>query len=96
MLRKSTLNFLLFFVVIDLCCSICLLAAEDTFNFNEDVSIVNVTSSGSNRSKEDSFAGMLDRALEKEFPENDDQSDGYLLTYLLTLISIYTFIHIYY
>ncbi|GKB39397.1 K(+) efflux antiporter 4-like protein isoform X1 [Tanacetum coccineum] len=41
---------------------------------------LNVSSSGvsnSNRSKEDSFAGMLDRALEKEFPENDDdQSDA--------------------
>ncbi|XP_071729472.1 K(+) efflux antiporter 4-like [Rutidosis leptorrhynchoides] len=76
MLRKSTLNLLFFVLVIDLCCSICLLADEDTFDFNNDVSIVNVTSSGSNRSKEDSFAGMLDRALEKEFPENDDQSDG--------------------
>ncbi|GKD05632.1 K(+) efflux antiporter 4, partial [Tanacetum coccineum] len=39
---------------------------------------LNVSSgvSNSNRSKEDSFAGMLDRALEKEFTENDDdQSD---------------------
>ncbi|GKG62370.1 hypothetical protein Tco_0634143, partial [Tanacetum coccineum] len=39
---------------------------------------LNVSSgvSNSNRSKEDSFAGMLDRALEKEFPESDDdQSD---------------------
>ncbi|GJT68328.1 K(+) efflux antiporter 4 [Tanacetum coccineum] len=40
---------------------------------------LNVSSgvSNSNRSKEDSFAGMLDRALEKEFTENDDdQSDA--------------------
>nr|GEY21465.1 K(+) efflux antiporter 4 [Tanacetum cinerariifolium] len=36
-----------------------------------------VSNSNSNRSKEDSFAGMLDRALEKEFPDNDDdQSDA--------------------
>nr|XP_043629326.1 K(+) efflux antiporter 4-like isoform X1 [Erigeron canadensis] len=62
-------------------------ADEDTisaFNFNNEdkddvVSTLNLTTTSttsSNRSKEDSFAGMLDRALEKEFPENDEQSDG--------------------
>ena len=68
----------LFFVLIlvDLLCFRCLLAAEESFIFSEDVSVVNATTTGSNRSKEDSFAGMLDRALEKEFPENDEQSDG--------------------
>ncbi|PWA71820.1 K+ efflux antiporter 4 [Artemisia annua] len=54
-----------------------LLKSEETFVFNGGD--VNVNASVvSNRSKEDSFAGMLDRALEKEFPENDDdnQSDA--------------------
>ncbi|XP_024960791.1 K(+) efflux antiporter 4 isoform X1 [Cynara cardunculus var. scolymus] len=72
MLRKSLLPLFL----LDLLCFICLLAAEDSLIFNEDVGVLNVTTTGSNRSKEDSFAGMLDRALEKEFPENDEQSDG--------------------
>ncbi|GFY95835.1 K+ efflux antiporter 6 [Actinidia rufa] len=40
----------------------------------------NATVSESNpsrsRSKEDSFAEMIDRALEKEFTENDEQSQG--------------------
>lgn len=72
MLRKSLLPLF----ALDLLCFVCLLAAEDSVIFNEDVGVVNVTTTGSNRSKEDSFAGMLDRALEKEFPENDEQSDG--------------------
>lgn len=76
MLRKSVLQHLIFFIAFDLVCLICLLAAEDSVMLNDDVSIGNLTVNGSNRSKEDSFAGMLDRALEKEFPENDEQSDG--------------------
>ncbi|KAI3709641.1 hypothetical protein L2E82_39407 [Cichorium intybus] len=76
MLRKSLHRLFVLFLVLDLLCFICLRAAEDSFIFNEDVSVVNATTTGSNRSKEDSFAGMLDRALEKEFPENDEQSDG--------------------
>lgn len=76
MLRKSLLRLFFLFLLVDLLCFICLLADEDSFIFNEEASVVNVTATGSNRSKEDSFAGMLDRALEKEFPENDEQSDG--------------------
>ncbi|MFS7965381.1 putative cation/H+ exchanger, sodium/solute symporter superfamily [Helianthus anomalus] len=75
MLRKSLLRVIFFFVSILLCFT-CLLAAEDSIIFNEDIGVVNVTATGSNRSREDSFAGMLDRALEKEFPENDEQSDA--------------------
>ncbi|KAJ0751653.1 putative cation/H+ exchanger, sodium/solute symporter superfamily [Helianthus annuus] len=75
MLRKSLLRVIFFFVSILLCFT-CLLAAEDSMIFNEDIGVVNVTATGSNRSREDSFAGMLDRALEKEFPENDEQSDA--------------------
>ncbi|KAI3754201.1 hypothetical protein L1987_53979 [Smallanthus sonchifolius] len=73
MLRKSIL--LLFFFV-DLLCFACLLAAEDSVFLNEYIAVVNGTTTGSNRSKEDSFAGMFDRALEKEFTENDEQSDA--------------------
>ncbi|KAD6455013.1 hypothetical protein E3N88_09719 [Mikania micrantha] len=76
MLRKSLLRLFFIFFVVDLFCFTCLLAAEDSIIFNEDIGIVNLTATASNRSKEDSFAGMLDRALEKEFPENDDQSDA--------------------
>ncbi|XP_021980893.1 K(+) efflux antiporter 4 isoform X2 [Helianthus annuus] len=75
MLRKSLLR-VIFFSVSILLCFTCLLAAEDSMIFNEDIGVVNVTATGSNRSREDSFAGMLDRALEKEFPENDEQSDA--------------------
>ncbi|KAM0030740.1 putative cation/H+ exchanger, sodium/solute symporter superfamily [Helianthus debilis subsp. tardiflorus] len=75
MLRKSLLRVIFFFVSILLCFT-CLLAEEDSIIFNEDIGVVNVTATGSNRSREDSFAGMLDRALEKEFPENDEQSDA--------------------
>ncbi|KAI3805676.1 hypothetical protein L1987_28257 [Smallanthus sonchifolius] len=75
MLRKSILP-LFFFVVVDLLCFACLLAAEDSVILNEDTAVFNGTTTGSNRSKEDSFAGMFDRALEKEFTENDEQSDA--------------------
>ncbi|XP_076904119.1 K(+) efflux antiporter 4-like isoform X1 [Bidens hawaiensis] len=59
-------------------CFTCLLAAEDSISLTEDVNVVNVTVTGSNNNnRSDSFAGMLDRALEKEFNENDDeQSDA--------------------
>ncbi|XP_076949743.1 K(+) efflux antiporter 4-like [Bidens hawaiensis] len=69
----------LFFFFFFFFCFTCLLAAEDSISLTEDANVVNVTVTGSNnnRSKEDSFAGMLDRALEKEFNENDDeQSDA--------------------
>ncbi|XP_076934436.1 K(+) efflux antiporter 4-like [Bidens hawaiensis] len=72
---KQLPSFLFFF------CFTCLLAAEDSISLTEDINVMNVTVTGSNnnnnRSKEDSLAGMLDRALEKEFNENDDeQSDA--------------------
>lgn len=40
---------------------------------------INVTESNSSLSrsgKDDSFADMIDRALEKEFPENNEQTEG--------------------
>ncbi|KAK1418604.1 hypothetical protein QVD17_27749 [Tagetes erecta] len=76
MFRNSLLHLLLFFLL-DLLCFTSLLAAEDSLIFNQDIGVVvNVSTTGSNRSKDDSFAGMLDRALEKEFTENDEQSDA--------------------
>lgn len=84
MFRNSLLRLLF---VLDLLCFTCLLAAEDSVVFDQDIGlVVNVSTSGSNRSKDDSFAGMLDRALEKEFTENDEQSDGQLISQLLCLL----------
>ncbi|KAL7189296.1 hypothetical protein ACSBR1_039024 [Camellia fascicularis] len=68
-------------LVLDLLCFLSLpsrsfsLVAADYSNPLLDA---NVTAAGSNtsRSKEDSFADIIDRALEKEFPENDDQSQA--------------------
>ncbi|KAL7167924.1 hypothetical protein ACSBR2_038371 [Camellia fascicularis] len=68
-------------LVLDLLCFLSLpsrsfsLVAADYSNPLLDA---NVTAAESNtsRSKEDSFADIIDRALEKEFPENDDQSQA--------------------
>ncbi|XP_035843215.1 K(+) efflux antiporter 4 isoform X2 [Helianthus annuus] len=77
MLRKPQILHLFIFIVADLLCFACLVASRDSVVFNGDIDAVNVTSTGSNRSKEDSVADMFDRALEKEFTENDDeQSDA--------------------
>ncbi|MFS7916681.1 hypothetical protein Hanom_Chr03g00180191 [Helianthus anomalus] len=77
MLRKPQILHLFIFIVADLLCFACLVASRDSVALNGDIDAVNVTSTGSNRSKEDSVADMFDRALEKEFTENDDeQSDG--------------------
>lgn len=46
---------------------------------DDDAAAINVTASNSSLSRsaeDDSFAGMIDRALEKEFQENDEQSEG--------------------
>ncbi|GMQ06157.1 hypothetical protein CsSME_00050851 [Camellia sinensis var. sinensis] len=68
-------------LVLDLLCFLSLpyrsfsLVAADYSNPLLDA---NVTAAESNtsRSKEDSFADIIDRALEKEFTENDDQSQA--------------------
>ncbi|THF99995.1 hypothetical protein TEA_017533 [Camellia sinensis var. sinensis] len=72
-------------LVLDLLCFLSLpyrsfsLVAADYSNPLLDA---NVTAAESNtsRSKEDSFADIIDRALEKEFTENDDQSQEMALT----------------
>lgn len=44
---------------------------------------VNATSGGNQtRPKEDTFADMIDRALEKEFPENEDQNEGLFIFFV--------------
>ncbi|XP_073152735.1 K(+) efflux antiporter 6 isoform X2 [Henckelia pumila] len=56
-----------------------LAVSEDPKIVDEAVSLVsnNVTGDGGNKTlpKEDTLADMIDRALEKEFPENDDQNE---------------------
>lgn len=82
---------------------VALLAAGTSFAAKEDSKLVedgaayagNATDveSGGNktRPKEDTFADMIDRALEKEFTENEDQSEGFLGSqfFLLFLISLF-------
>ena len=61
----------------------------------EEEGIVNATgtaaeSNASRRSNEDSLAGMIDRALQREFPENE-QNEGSLLrsiAYLLLVVEL--------
>ena len=38
------------------------------------------------RPKEDTFADMIDRALEKEFTENEDHNEGFVRSRLLSLV----------
>jgi hypothetical protein len=49
----------------------------------EEEGIINATSTAesnaSRRSDDDSFAGMIDRALEREFPENEQNEGFYVL-----------------
>lgn len=40
------------------------------------VEVNNATVLNATDSRSDSFADIIDRALEKEFPENDDQTTG--------------------
>lgn len=70
------------FLAFLLICSFALALSADSDNIGTDsvtTREINVTSAESNatsaKPKEDSFADMIDRALEKEFPEND-QNDG--------------------
>ncbi|KAI7727183.1 hypothetical protein M8C21_026996 [Ambrosia artemisiifolia] len=79
---QHLLLFLLIVVVVDVLCFACLVASRDSLLFNGHIDAVNVTgiisttTTNNNRSKEDSVADMFDRALEKEFTENDEQSDA--------------------
>lgn len=59
-------------------------AASEDSKLVEDtaVSAANATgtelSGNKTRPKEDTFADMIDRALEKEFTENEDQNEGFV------------------
>ncbi|KAK9141907.1 hypothetical protein Syun_011307 [Stephania yunnanensis] len=74
--RSAIGLFFWFVVVVFLLCfvgSVCSAAEVDEADQVEKIS--NGTESPGARSKEDSFANMIDRALEKEFPENE-QTEG--------------------
>lgn len=55
----------------------CVLSDADADAKLEDADdVVNASEFNSSRSTEVTFANMIDRALEKEFNETDDKSDG--------------------
>lgn len=69
------------FVLLTLLCSLALVFSAADSEFRRGHGVFNGRAGEFNtslaaRSKEDSFADMIDRALEKEFNETNDQSDG--------------------
>ncbi|XP_042486042.1 K(+) efflux antiporter 4 isoform X2 [Macadamia integrifolia] len=73
MRRSNSSDFLLFFVSL-LCFASFPSLSQSLIDTDLDLSVdSNATDSNASlaRSREDSFAGMIDRALEKEFPENE-------------------------
>ena len=72
--KSSAILTLLF--LCDLLFSFSLLAAEsETEVLLEQTNATAVSNASLARSNEDSFANMIDRALEREFPENE-QNEG--------------------
>lgn len=54
----------------------------------DDQAAGNVTGGNRTAGKEDTFADMIDRALEKEFTESEDQNEGFLDLVLFLLCPI--------
>lgn len=75
MSRSSAALILLFVALVALPAS---LAESEDSKLLDDRDAGNVTASNMTAAKEDTFADIIDRALEKEFTENEDQNKGFL------------------
>lgn len=66
----------LFVVLLILSFSFQYVLSDADAKFEDADDVVNASEFNSSRSTEVTFANMIDRALEKEFNETDDKSDG--------------------